>query len=60
MFAFPAKTRVDRVVPKSKILANARPTPRQKTLLTSQIQQIRWLAKLSPETTQLPATQDAP
>ena len=37
-------------------MENTHPTARLKALLTSQIQQIRWHAKLSPETLNIPAT----
>ena len=56
MFAWPHATLVDRVVPKTKILENATLSGRLKTLLTEQIREIRWLAKLAPETLKLPAT----
>ncbi len=56
MFDFPSGTIVDRPIPKSKILDRARPTTRLKDLLTHQIQQILWHAKLAPETIRIPAT----
>ncbi len=56
MFDFPPSTLVNRVIPKTRILENARPSTRLKGLLTQQIQQIRWHAKLSPETIRIPAT----
>jgi len=60
MFDFPANTIVNRVVPKTRILEKARPPNRLKNLLTQQIQQIRWHAKLSPETVKIPATPQVP
>ena len=60
MFEFPPSTIVNRVIPKSRILENARPTTRLKDLLTQQVQQIRWHAKLSPETIRIPATAQVP
>ncbi len=60
MFDFPPSTMVDRVVPKTRIIERARPSSRLKTLLTQQIQQIRWHAKLSPETINIPATPQVP
>lgn len=60
MFEFPPTTLVNRVIPKTRILENARPSTRLKDLLTSQIQQIRWHAKLSPETIKIPSTPQVP
>ncbi|MGE9271479.1 MAG: DUF4391 domain-containing protein [Verrucomicrobiales bacterium] len=60
MFEYPPATLVNRVIPKTKILENARPTARLKALLTQEIQQIRWHAKLSPETVKLAATPQVP
>jgi len=56
MFDFPANTIVDRKVAKSRFHQNLKLNTRLKNLLADQIQEIRWLAKLSPETTNLPAT----
>lgn len=60
MFDFPPSTIVNRPIPKSKILERARPTTRLKELLTHQIQQILWHAKLAPETIRIPATLQVP
>ena len=60
MFEFPTCTIVNRPIPKSKILERARPTTRLKELLTDQIQQILWYAKLAPETIRIPATAQVP
>jgi hypothetical protein len=60
MFDFPPSTIVNRPIPKSKILERARPTTRLKELLTHQIQQILWHAKLAPETIRIPATPQVP
>jgi hypothetical protein len=60
MFDFPLSTLVNRVVPKRRILEHARPTTRLRNLLTQQVQQLRWHAKLSPETIRIPATPDVP
>jgi len=60
LFSFPKTTIVDRVIPKRKIITAARPSTKLNTLLTDQIQQIRWHAKLSPETVKLPATANVP
>lgn len=56
MFAWPLSTLVDRPVPKSKILENTSVSRHLKALLTDQIREIRWLAKLAPETLKLPST----
>jgi hypothetical protein len=60
MFEFPPSTIVNRVIPKTRIVENSRPSARLKDLLTQQIQQIRWHAKLSPETIHIPATPQVP
>ncbi len=60
MFEFPPSTIVNRVIPKTRIVENSRPATRLKDLLTQQIQQIRWHAKLSPETIHIPATAQVP
>jgi hypothetical protein len=60
MFDFPPSTIVNRPIPKSKILERARPTTRLKELLTQQIQQILWYAKLAPETIRIPSTPQVP
>jgi hypothetical protein len=60
MFDYPTATLVNRPIPKSKILEKGRVSARLKDLLTRQVQQIRWHAKLSPETVHLPATDHVP
>jgi hypothetical protein len=60
MFDFPPSAIVNRPIPKSKILERAHPTTRLKELLTHQIQQILWHAKLAPETIRIPATPQVP
>ena len=60
MFDFPPSTIVNRVIPKTRIIENARPSTRLKDLLTQQIQQVRWHAKLSPETIKISATPQVP
>ncbi len=60
MFDYPPSTIVNRPIPKSKILERARPSTRLKELLTLQIQQILWYAKLAPETIRIPATHQVP
>ncbi len=55
MFAYPKKAEFNRVLPKSKIYAHARPGKAVKDLFVSQIGEIVWKYKLSPETLNLPA-----
>ncbi|MGC4013104.1 MAG: DUF4391 domain-containing protein [Luteolibacter sp.] len=60
MFAWPPSTLVDRVIPKSKIVRNTSARGRLRKLLTEDVHEIRWLAKLSPETVKIPATKQVP
>ncbi len=60
MFAFPAKTAFGKVVPKSRIYLHAEPTRRVRDLFASQVAEIRWTHKLSPETLHLPAKPGVP
>jgi len=55
MFAFPKQAEFNRVLPKSKIYAHAKTGRRVKALFVSQIGEIIWKYKLSPETINLPA-----
>lgn len=55
MFAYPKQAEFNRVLPKSKIYAHARPGKAVKALFVSQIGEIVWKYKLSPETINLPA-----
>lgn len=55
MFSYPKKAEFNRVVPKAKIYAHARVSKRLKELFASQVGEIIWRYKLSPETTNLPA-----
>jgi hypothetical protein len=55
MFAYPKKAEFNRVLPKSKIYAHAKPSKSVKGLFVSQIGEIVWKYKLSPETINLPA-----
>jgi Domain of unknown function (DUF4391) len=55
MFAYPKQTEVNRVVPKTKIYAHAKPSKRVKELFVAQVDEIIWKFKLSPETTNLQA-----
>lgn len=55
MFAYPRQAEFNRVLPKSKIYAHAKPGRVVKDLFVSQIGEIVWKYKLSPETLNLPA-----
>ena len=55
MFAYPKQAEFNRVVPKNKIYAHAKPSKRVKELFVSEVGEILWKYKLSPETTNLPA-----
>ena len=56
MFASPPAALLNRKIPKAKFLANSHPSTRLRNLLTSQVQDIIWHAKLSPESINLSAT----
>lgn len=55
MFAFPEKASFGKAVPKTLIYAQARPSKKVKALFVSQVEEIIWAYKLSPETLNLPA-----
>jgi hypothetical protein len=55
LFHFPPQTVFNRVLPKSKIYAHAKPGRAVKDLFVSRIGEIVWKHKLSPETLKLPA-----
>ena len=55
MFSYPKQSEFNRVVPKAKIYAHARVSKRVKELFVSQVGEIIWKYKLSPETINLPA-----
>ena len=55
MFHYPTQTLFNRVLPKSKIYAHAKPGRAVKELFVSRIGEIVWKNKLSPETLKLPA-----
>jgi len=52
---YPAKAEFNRVLPKIKIYTNAKPSKSVKARFVSQISEIVWKYKLSPETTNLAA-----
>jgi hypothetical protein len=55
LFSYPKKAEFNRVVPKNKIYAHAKPSKQVKELFVSEVGEILWKYKLSPETTNLPA-----
>lgn len=55
MFAYPKQTEFNQVVPKAKIYTHAKASKRIKDLFVTQVEEIVWLHKLSPETINLPA-----
>ena len=55
MFTYPSQALFDRVIPKSKTYAHAKPGKAVKALFVSSIGEIVWKYKLSPETINLPA-----
>lgn len=55
MFIYPAKAEFNRTLPKVKIYNNAKPSKSVKAKFVSQISEIVWKYKLSPETTNLAA-----
>lgn len=54
MYAYPPKARFGKTIPKTLIYNNAKPPPRIKALMVSQIAEMVWQFKLSPETVNLP------
>lgn len=55
MFDYPAKAEFNRILPKSKIYAFAKPGRAVRDRFVSQVAEIVWKYKLSPETINLPA-----
>jgi hypothetical protein len=55
VFSYPTKAAFNRVLPKTKLYANAKPSKSVKEKFVSQISEIVWKYKLSPDTTNLPA-----
>ena len=54
MYAYPEKAIFNKVLPKNLIYKEARPTRKVKDLFVSQVQEIIWKYKLSPDTVNLP------
>lgn len=60
MFTFPPQTAFGKTIPKSRIYAHAAPSRRVRELFVSQLSEIVWAHKLSPETLRLPARPGVP
>lgn len=60
MFDFPPQTRFGKAVPKTRIHAHAGTSRRVRDLFSSQVADIVWAHKLSPETLRLPAAPAVP
>jgi len=57
MFDYPKKSELNRVVPKGKVYDHAKPSRAIRGRFVSQVGEIVWKYKLSPETVNLPARQ---
>lgn len=60
LFAYPESTRVNRMLPKNSIYKNVTPSPKQRELLTQQVDRITWAHKLAPDTLNVKASADLP
>gem|GEM_PF-43044 len=58
LMAWPSMAMVNRIIPKSKFYENAAINARLKDLFVKEVEQITWLAKLAPESINLPAKDD--
>lgn len=58
LIAWPAKSIVNRVIPKAKLYEHATVNSRLKELFVKEVEQIIWLCKLASETINLPAKDD--
>ena len=56
MFAYPERALVNRILPKNKIYANARPGRALRQRIVEQVEEIVWRYKLAPATLRLPAS----
>jgi len=59
-FRFPDQAAFNRILPKNKIYAYANPGAKIRSLFVSQVSQIKWRYKLSPETIRLAARSGVP
>ncbi|MAY74965.1 MAG: methyl-accepting chemotaxis protein [Phycisphaerae bacterium] len=55
LFAYPPQAAFEKVLPKNKIYAHAKPTRRLQQRFTDEVAQIVWKYKLAPETIRIPA-----
>ena len=55
LFTYPPQAAFEKVLPKSKIYAHAKPTRRLQQRFTDEVAQIVWKYKLAPETIRIPA-----
>lgn len=60
LFAYPEQAAFNRVLPKSKIYANAKPSRKIREKFVEQVEQIVWKYKLAPETVNLPSRRSVP
>lgn len=60
LFSYPTKAAFNRILPKNKIYEHAKPSNRIRDFFVSQVQQITWQYKLSPETINLPSRPGVP
>ena len=60
LFTYPKQAAFNRVLPKSKIYAYAKPSRSIRERFVDEVDQITWKYKLSPETINLPATRSVP
>ncbi len=60
LFAYPKKTEINRVLPKSKIYEHGKPSRAVRDGFVKQINQIVWQYKLAPETINLPSRPSVP
>jgi Domain of unknown function (DUF4391) len=58
LFQYPQQAAFDRILPKNKIYAHAKPSRRLQQRFTEDVAQIVWKYKLAPETIRLPARSD--
>ena len=60
LFAYPPQAAVNRVLPKTKVYANATIPAKLREAFVSDLHQIMWRYKLAPETVRLAATPEVP
>ncbi|RKQ69718.1 uncharacterized protein DUF4391 [Litorimonas taeanensis] len=60
LFAYPKRAKFDRMVSKTKLFSYEKATPRIRDLFSDQVEQVRWIYKLAPETINLMASKNVP